>query len=140
MIPNGYQVAGEFSQTSDVVSVPAGAGFGTTAPQVVCTRRIPGGAKAFLERFSARVVDAGNADQIYFSVRRNNQAIGSSLVKIPGIQFDFTAQIGIEETIDAGEVEIVAFNKSGTSEPDAAAAIDIRVQAWWAGALLRGSK
>lgn len=128
---------GDFNATGVQTSCIAGS---TSLPRrtVLASRTIPAGAKAFLERWSAKVVDVGSADQIYFAILKNGQAIQSGMERIPAIQFDYQAQIELNVLLTPGHIEIVAFNISGMSttiEPAALAAIAVNCQAWWTGNL-----
>ena len=131
--------AGDFSASSQVISVPGGT---TQAPgrAVIATRTLAGGATAIIQRWSAKVIDAGNSDQIYFSIQRNGAALEIGKERVPGIEFDFQSQLEINSSVYSGEISIVAFNISGMSatiEPTALGApVAIRCQAWWAGILL----
>lgn len=129
---------GDFNATGLKTSCVAGS---PTMPgrTVIASRVIPAGAKAYLERWSAKVVDVGNADQIYFAITKNGQAIQSGMERIPAIQFDYQAQIELNVLLTPGLIEIIAYNISGMNtsiEPDAIAATAVNCQAWWAGNLL----
>lgn len=129
---------GDFNATGVKTSCVAGS---TNRPgrTVIASRTIPAGAKAFLERWSAKVVDIGNADQIYFAIMKNGAAVQSGMERIPALQFDYQAQIDLNVMLTPGLIEIVAFNISGMSntiEADATAAVAVNCQAWWTGNLL----
>ncbi len=131
--------AGDFNATGLKTSVPGGT---ANAPGrvVLIARTIPSGAKAFLEKWSAKVVDVGLADQIYFAILRNGSPIQSGMERIPAIQFDTQSQIELSLLLTPGYIEIVAYNISGmavTIEPDAiGASTAVNCQAWWSGGLL----
>ena len=129
---------GDFNATGVTTSCAAGS-TNFAGRTVLASRTIPAGAKAFLERWSAKVVDVGSADQIYFAILKNGQAIQSGMERIPAIQFDYQAQIELNVLVTPGFIEIVAFNISGMTtsiESAALAAIAINCQAWWSGNLL----
>ena len=133
------QNAGDFSASGLIVSVPGGTvGFPGRATLVAKT--LAAGAAALLTKWSAKVVDIGNSDQIYFHICRNGQPIQSGLERIPGLQFDFQSQIDLNLAVGGGEISIVALNISGMSntiEPSAiAGSVTIQCQAWWAANLL----
>jgi hypothetical protein len=128
---------GDFNATGVKTSCVAGT---TNVPgrTVIASRVIPAGAKAFLEKWSAKVVDIGNADQIYFAILKNGSAVQSGMERIPAIQFDYQAQIELNVLLTPGLVEIVAYNISGMAtsiEADALAAVAVNCQAWWSGSL-----
>lgn len=128
---------GDFNATGIKTSCVAGS---TNAPgrTVIASRTIPAGAKAYLERWSAKVVDIGNADQIYFAILKNGSAVQSGMERIPAIQFDYQAQIELNVLLTPGLVEIVAYNISGMAtsiEADALAVVAVNCQAWWTGSL-----
>lgn len=131
--------AGDFSATGRKTSVPGGLA-GVPGRAVLIARTIPSGAKAFLEKWSAKVVDVGNADQIYFAILRNGSPVQSGMERIPAIQFDNQAQIELNVLLTPGYIEIIAYNISGMSvtvEPDAIGApTAVNCQAWWSGNLL----
>lgn len=130
---------GDFNVTGTKVSVPGGT---TNAPGkvTIASRVIPSAAKALLQTWSAKVVDVGNADQIYFSITKNGVAVQAGLERIPAIQFDYQAQIALNVLLTPGLIEIIAYNISGMSttiEPDSiAAATAVNCQAWWTGSLV----
>lgn len=129
---------GDFNGTGLKTSCVAGS---TIVPgrTVLVSRVIPAGAKAFLERWSAKVVDIGNADQIYFAITKNGLPIQSGMERIPALQFDYQAQIDLNVLLTPGLIEVVAYNISGmltAIEPDAiAAGVAVNCQAWWIGSL-----
>ena len=139
-MPTQQVAAGDFSATSQVLSVPGGT-LQAPGRLIVTSRTLAGGAVALLQRWSAKVIDAGNSDQIYFAITRNGAALQSGLERVPGIEFDFQSQLELNFPVYPGEISIVAFNISGMSatiEPTAlAAAVAIRCQAWWGGTLYR---
>lgn len=129
--------AGDFNATGPKTSVPAGT-TGSPGKAVIASRVIPAGAKAYLEKWSAKVVDVGNADQIYFAITKNGNALQSGMERIPAIQFDFQSQIDLNVLLTPGLIEIIAYNISGMSvtiEPDANVAVPVNCQAWWTGNL-----
>lgn len=128
---------GDFSATGPKTLCVAGS-TGFPGRTVLAARTIPAGAKARLDKWSAKVVDVGNADQIYFAILKNGIPIQSGMERIPGIQFDYQAQIELNVLLTPGYIEIVAYNISGMSttiESQALAATDINCQAWWIGTL-----
>ena len=130
--------AGDFSATSLTVSVPGGT---TNVPgrTTLVTKSLPMGAAGILTKWSAHVVDASGADQVYFQICRNGFPI-SGYERIPGVQFDNQGQIELNENILPGEISIVAFNISGMTTSIEAGAVDtaipIKCQAWFQGKLL----
>ena len=74
-IPPGWVVADSFSAQGAVVSVAAGAGVGTTAPQVLLNKEIASGARVFIEKIFLRVVDMAAYDQVFFGLRHNGALI-----------------------------------------------------------------
>ena len=133
------KIAGDFSATGVRQTVPGSSNTFIPGKTVLASRVIPAGAKAILEYFSAKVVDIGSADQIYFAITRNGIPIQSGVDRIPGLQFDYQSQIRLGIVLLPGLIEIIAYNISGmlsSIEPDAiVAATDIRCQAYWVGAL-----
>ena len=133
------QAAGDFSASGVTVSVPGGS-VGFPGRVTLVSRTLASGAAALLTKWSAKVVDIGNSDQIYFQICRNGQPIQSGLERIPGVQFDYQSQIELNLAVGGGELTIVALNISGMSttiEPAAlAGSVAIQCQAWWAGNLL----
>jgi hypothetical protein len=132
------KISGDFNAQGVKVSTP---GSVTNFPTrtVLASRVIPAGAKAFLEVWSARVIDIGNDNQVYFAIQKNGNALQSGLERIPGQQFTYQPQITLNVMLTPGLIEIVAYNISGvpvTIEPDAIAAIAVNCQAWWSGSLL----
>lgn len=133
------RAGGDFNVTGVKSSVPGGT---TNAPGklTIASRIVPSACKVILERWSAKVVDVGNADQIYFAIMKNGVPVQAGLERIPAIQFDYQAQIELNVLLTPGFVEIVAFNISGMSttiEPDAlAVATAVNCQAWWTGSLV----
>ena len=106
---------------------------------VLVARTIPAGAKCLLEKWSARVIDIGNDNQVYFAIQRNGIAIQSGFERIPGEQFTYTPQLELNVLLASGLIEIVVFNISGvpvTIEPAALAARSIQCTAWWSGSLI----
>jgi len=136
------QNAGDFNATGVAVAVPAGT---TNAPgrAVLASRVLPSGAKAILEKWSAKVIDIGNSDQVYFVITKNSAPIQSGMERIPAIQFDYQSQIDLNVLIGPGLIEVVAYNISGMSatiEPNANVAVSVSCQAWWSGSLVNESK
>lgn len=132
-----YLPVQEFHITSKRITVPGSTDGVRPNRVVLASRIIPSGARARLDIFSAKVVDLGNADQIYFSVERNGAPIASGWEEVPGIQFEYQSQqlVGIE--LAPGEVQLVAYNISGSTYSDALpTATDVRCQAWLQGQLL----
>lgn len=132
------QQVGDFNATGVKTSVPAGT-TGVPGRAVMASRVIPAGSKALLERWSAKVVDVGNADQIYFVIAKNGASIQSGMERIPAIQFETMNQIDLNVLLTPGLIEILAFNISGMSvtiEPDANIAVPVNCQAWWSGNLV----
>ncbi len=133
-----WREAGDFNANSVITSVP-GSGGNTPGKVVLVSRIIPAGAVAYIELFSANVIDVGNADQIYFQIVRNGTPIQAGAERIPGVQFQYQPQIGLNAFIPSGQLEIWALNISGMNtaiEPSAIAAVAVQCQAWWSGKLL----
>lgn len=129
---------GDFNATGVRTSVPAGT-TNTPGRAVIASRTIPAGAKAYLEKWSAKVIDIGSADQVYFAITKNGSPIQSGMERIPAIQFDYQGQIDLNVLLTPGLIEILAYNISGMSttiEPDANVAISVNCQAWWTGGLV----
>lgn len=132
-----YLPTQDFHLTSQRVTVPGSTDGVRPNRIVLVSRTVPSGARVKLDIFSAKVVDLSNADQIYFSVERNGSAIASGWEQVPGLQFEYQSQqlVGIE--LAPGEIQLVAYNISGTSLTDALpTSTDIRCQAWLQGQLL----
>lgn len=131
---------GDFSVTGLKTACLATANPNFPSKTTIASRVIPAGAKAFLQRWSAKVIDVGNADQIYFAILKNGTPIQAGMERIPGIQFDYQSQIDLNVLLTPGLIEIVAYNISGvvnTLEPDAiAGGVTINCQAWWIGNLV----
>lgn len=140
----GWTKAQEFNETGDMVTIPGSATGNTPGQAILATRNCPNGARAFLEKFSAKVVDLANSDQIYFSLLRNGSPIGPGYERVSGIQFDFSPQFELGVDVGPGEISIVGYNISGMNtaiEPNASAvAADVRCQAWWQGSLLTAAR
>lgn len=133
-----YRDGGDFNANSSIVSVPASGG-NTPGRQILVSREIPGGAIAYIEIFSANVIDIANADQIYFQIVRNGAPLQAGSERIPGVQFQYQPQIALGVFVPSGQIEIWALNISGMNtaiEPTAIAGVAIQCQAWWAGKLL----
>lgn len=136
LISPGWSLGESFSEQSDIISIPAGAGIGS-AQQVVVGRTIAGAARAYISHLSFRVVDMAGYDQLYFSLRRNGAKI-APWDKISGEQIVDEHEILVGKEFGPGLIEIAASNISGTTEPGASAqAGPIRVIARFAGWLLR---
>lgn len=135
MLKNG----GDFNGTGQKTSC-AGGSASIPSRTVLVARTIPAGAKAYLERWSAKVVDVGNADQIFFAILKNGSPIQAGMERIPAIQFDYQAQIELNVMLTPGYIEIVAYNISGVATSIEADAIPVATavncQAWWIGNLL----
>ncbi len=132
------RVGGDFSATGEIKVIPASTG-NIPGRVVLASREIPNGARALLEKFSAKVIDVGNADQVFFQICRNGVPIQAGVDRIPGVQFDYQSQIELGLFVNAGLIEILAFNISGMNvaiEPSAVAGSDISAQAWFTGKLL----
>ena len=65
-----YSQAGQFNGTGAKVSVPAGTSS-VAGKATLVSRVIPNGARMILDKFSAKVIDIGNADQVFFAILRN---------------------------------------------------------------------
>lgn len=132
--------AGDFSATGLKVAAAGATGIGFPGKTILISRIIPAGSKAVLERWSAKVIDLADADQIYFAILKNGIPLQSGMERIPGIQFEYQPQIDLNVVLGPGLIEIVAYNISGMSatiEPDALAiATIVNCQAWWSGSLL----
>jgi hypothetical protein len=129
---------GDFNATGVSTLTP---GSVTSLPTrtVIASRAIPAGCKALLQKWSGRVIDIGNDNQIYFAIQRNGIAIAAGFERIPGEQFTYTPQLDLNIVIASGLIEIVAYNISGvpvTIEPNALAARNILCTAWWSGTLI----
>lgn len=139
-----WQASQEFNETGDMVAIPGSSTGNAPGQATLASRNCPNGARALLEKFSAKVVDLANSDQIYFSLRRNGSPIGPGYDRVSGIQFDFSPQFELGVDVGPGEIEIVGFNISGMNtaiEPNAVAvATDVRCQAWWQGKLLSAAR
>lgn len=131
---------GDFNATGAKVSLTAPASTSTPSRTVLVSRTIPSGAMAILKTWSAKVVDIGNADQVYFAILKNGSPIQSGMERIPGVQFDYQPQLQLDILLTPGLIEIVGYNITGmltTIEADAVAApIAVAAQAWWTGELL----
>jgi hypothetical protein len=139
MMLSDLNVAGDFGATGRTTVIPVGTS--SIPGRVSLVRRtIPAGATAFLELWSAQVVDIGNADQVYFAVMKNGAPVQAGMDRIPGTQFQYQPQIKLGLFMQPGEIEIIGFNISGmltSIEPDAiAGAVPVNAQAWWSGSLL----
>lgn len=132
--------AGDFSQSAPTQITVAGGTLQAPGRTVIVTRTLAGGARAKIVKWSAKIMDVGNSDQLYFAFMRNGIPLQASLSRVPGLQFDTQSQIDLDLDIAPGVISIVAFNISGMSttlEPNALdLAVDIKCQAWWSGMLL----
>lgn len=131
---------GDFNATGIKSSIPGSTTTSIPGRVVLVSKVIPSGATAYLKFWSAKVIDVGNADQVYFAITRNGTPIQSGMERIPGFQFDYQAQIEMGILVRSGLIEIVGYNISGmlaTIESDAlAVAVAVNCQAWWIGDLL----
>ncbi len=132
--------AGDFSASAPrQVSVPGGT-LQAPGQAVIVSRTLAGGAAAMLQEWSAKVIDVGNSDQIYFAIVRNQAPIQAGSERIAGLQFDAQGKMSLNMQVRSGEIAIVAYNISGMSatiEPSALpGAIAIACEAWWSGILL----
>lgn len=135
---SGFKLAGDFNRTGLKVSVPGGT-TNTPGKAILVSGVIPAGARAFLELWSAKVIDIANSNQVYFVITKNGQSVQAGSERIPGTMFDFMSQMSLNLQLTPGLIEIAAYNISGMSttiEPDAIAAVPVNCQAWWAGSLL----
>lgn len=133
-----YRNIGEFSAYGGVVSVTAGAGYGSTAPIVLVTRTIPAQANAHVEALMLKLVDLAISDQLYFSFRFNGVP-AYPWDNIPAEQIVNNPIVPINQVFNYGVIEIVARNRSGTTETGASAeSFDIRAQASIIGYQARG--
>lgn len=129
---------GDFN-SNGVTTLAVGSVTSFPTRTVLASRVIPAGTKAVLVKWSARVIDIGNDNQVYFSIQRNGIAIQAGFERIPGEQFTYTPQLDLNVLIASGLIEIVVFNISGVPvsiEPNALAARNINCVAWWIGSLI----
>lgn len=135
-----WKASQEFNEVGEMVTIPGSSTGNKPGKAVLASRVCPNGARALLQRYSAKVVDLANSDQIYFMFARNGAAIGPGYERISGIQFDYSPQFEVGVDVGPGDIEIIGFNISGMNtsiEPNAVAvATDVRAQAWWQGSLL----
>jgi len=117
------------------VTVPAGSGYNGVSPVVLVSRTIPSGTTFLLRTITAKVIDIGS-EQITFAVRRNGAYPSQSLTNLSGVLFDDTKTIEVDEEFAPGMMEIVASNKSGTTEPNAIIATSATCQASLIGSLI----
>ena len=110
-----------------VVSVPAGAGFGTLAPTILWTREIPMGTQLQLESLTC-MMDGIPSSQIDFMLRRNGVPIISGQHKLSGNLFAVSQSFPINEEVLPGTLDCVAFNRSGTTQPFAEVATTAQCQ------------
>ena len=125
-----------FAQMGVPVSVPAGAGFNGVQPTVLVTRIAPSGARIFLEYISCRAIDIGS-DQISFALRVNGAFPVVGLTAIPGQMFDSNLRLDVQTEFSPGTFEIVAYNKSGTTQTGALAATAGNCQASFKGEIVK---
>ena len=124
-----------FCESGTRVSVPAGAGFGTIQPTVLVSRTSPSGARVLLQNLSCCVLDIG-ADQISFGLRVNGMFPVSGLMSIEGTMFNIRPSMVIQTEFSPGTFEIIARNKSGTTQAGALAATVATCQAAFEGEIL----
>lgn len=101
-----------------LVSVPAGAGVGSTARTVLASVEIASGDRAWLDSISVRIVDMAAYDQLNFALRLNG-ALLLPFDDISGEQFYDEYRLPIAREVGPGLLEIVAQNISGTTETGA---------------------
>jgi len=135
-IPVSHEVAEEFSEFGDIITIAAGSGFGALVPVQAVAKLAPLTTKVMILTILCRVVSAGS-DQVYFALRRNKFPFEKGFQKIPGVAFDQNPRFEVGLVNDGGEIEIVVLNKSGTTEPGAGPAAPIDVQCGFTGAILR---
>lgn len=133
-----YVPVQDFNITSQRINVPGSTNGQTPNRVVLASRTVANGARVRITIFAGKVVDLANADQIYFAIERNSQAIMPGYERIPGLQFEYQAQQLVGIDLPPGEIQLVAYNISGAAqEADAlGVATDIRCQAWSQGNLL----
>lgn len=140
LLPPGWRIVEPFSEQSQIVSVAAGAGVGTTVQQSVLSKVVPSGARAYVETMSFRIVDQAGFDQIFFSLKRNGARI-SPWEKVSAEQVVGERDVPVGFPFEPGFIEIAASNISGTSESGAAEGGGaIRVIARFSGYLLAEDK
>jgi hypothetical protein len=140
LIPPGFEIVDDFSINGEVTSVVAGVGYLTVVPTVLATLEGGRNGKIYIAEISPQVIDPTGNDQIYFSLRRNRLPVALGFNRIPAVMFQQNQRVQVGEVYDGGLFEIVAFNKSGTAETGASAAIDIQCQAGWKGYILKQKK
>lgn len=135
------KLAGDFNATGLIVTVPGSVTpFTKPGQATLVTRTIPSGAMARLRQWSAKVIDVGNSDQIYFAILLNGMPVASGTNRIPGVEFDYQPQLDVNVLLNPGELSIVAYNISGMNQAIEANAVvgpaDTKCQAWFSGDLL----
>ena len=128
-----------FAEIGQIVTVPAGSGYAGVPPVVLVSRMIPTGTTFQLEKITAKVMDIGS-EQITFSFRRNGTYPIHGLTNLSGAMFDDTKTMDVGEELPPGLMEIVAFNKSGTTEPGAVPAVSATCHASFSGVIHPQSK
>lgn len=129
------RVSETFSFHGDIVAVPAGSGFNGVQPVTLLSKVAASGARVYLSALQVHILNIGS-DQITISLRRNGAFAVSGAVNIPGSFFDQYPSLIIGEEFAPGMFDIVATNKSGTTQPGAVAAVSADCQASWQGNLL----
>lgn len=124
----------DFSQSGELVTVPAGAGYLGTPPTVLVSQIIPSGVQAVIESITCRALDV-DITQIRFALRRNGASPSLFLSSMQASMFINTATVPMREAMPPGVVDIVAYNLSGTGLPNAGPAVSPLCQAGWYGSM-----
>lgn len=134
----GYTISESFSESGELISVPAGSGYLASLTTSLLAETVPSGVSVYLTSLTCHAFDI-DLSQMMFSLRRNGTPIGQC-AKIPGIVFKSGQPFTINELYPPGRYEIVASNLSGTVLPNAIPAVASLCQANWSGHLLVKTK
>lgn len=95
--------------------IPAGSGYGVLPPVVIVQETIASGSRILLRGITARTINIPS-DQISFGLRLNGSYLYTGLHRIPATFFDLSSTYPFSEDCSPGVLEVVVYNKSGTSE------------------------
>jgi hypothetical protein len=111
-----------FTFNGSIISVPAGAGFNGLQPTVLVSGVSASGTRTVIESVIVHVLNIAS-DQITLTLRRNGAPALSGFTQLPATFFDSYPLLEVHEEFSPGTFDIVASNKSGTTQPGAVAAV-----------------
>jgi len=138
-LPDGYELAGDFSGYSSSVIITAGAGVGLLAPIVIVSKPIPPTARVYIDRLMLRPIDINANTQIFFALLLDGIALPPWHALIAEQVSGADPFVWIQRDFYGSSFGIGGINISGTlpQPPADPNPIDLRVAASWRGYLLR---